>query len=61
MISFVDQDHMIVYDVGIINLMKHSTVVFFRFHLQGQESYSKYFSEEMIAKQEGFAWGVYEK
>lgn len=41
--------------------MKHFAVAFFGYHLQGRQEYADYFSEKFVSKQDGLAWGVYEK
>ena len=59
MISFVDQDHMMIFDDEQVDLMKHFAVAFLGCHLQGKEDYTKYISADLISKQKGLAWGVY--
>jgi hypothetical protein len=39
--------------------MKHFVTAFFGYHLQGQEKYQKYFSEDVVNRLENIAWGVY--
>jgi len=59
MISFVDQDHMMIFDNEQVTAMKHFAAAFFDHHLQGNQDYDKYLSEVFVTKQEGLAWGVY--
>ena len=61
MISFVDQDHMMIFDDEQVSLMKHFAAAFFGFHLQGREDYAKYFSEDFVAQVDDLTWGVYKK
>ncbi len=61
LISFVSQDHMMIYDSQMIARMAHFAVAFFGHHLQGREDYVGYFSEEFVLKQEDLAWGVYDE
>jgi len=59
MISFIDQDHMMIYDDEQVAMMKHFATAFFGVYLQGNQDYGKYLSEDNISKQEDLAWGVY--
>jgi predicted dienelactone hydrolase len=61
LISFVGQDHMMVYDSQMVARMAHFAAAFFGYHLQGREDYLDYFSEEFVSKQDGLAWGVSEE
>jgi predicted dienelactone hydrolase len=60
LISFVGQDHMMVYDPEMVARMAHFAVAFFGYHLQGREELAQYFSEEFVARFYDLAWGVYE-
>jgi len=60
MVTFIDQDHMMLTYDESAPIIKHFLVAFFGFHLNGREEYAKYFSEDYISKQEDLAWGVYE-
>jgi hypothetical protein len=59
MISFIDQDHMMVYNVGQVDLMKHFAVAFFCYYLQGVDDYAEFFSEDFVSQLDNLAWGVY--
>ena len=59
MIPFFDQDHMMIFNNEQLDLMKHVSVTFFKYHHHTQEDHARYFSEGLILKQEGLAWGVY--
>lgn len=59
MISFINQDHMMIFDPEQVSLMKHFAVAFFGFYLQAQDAYGSYFTEKYISNQESLAWGIY--
>jgi len=61
LISFVGEDHFMIERDEPVLRMKHFIVAFFGYHLQGREEYADYFSEKFVSKQDGLAWGVYEK
>jgi len=60
LISFIDKDHMMVENEGVIGRIDHFAVAFFGYYLQGREGLARYFSEDFVAQQDGLAWGVYE-
>jgi predicted dienelactone hydrolase len=60
MISFVGQDHMMVYNPDMVARMAHFAVAFFGYHLQGREDLAPYYSEEFVSQHGDLAWGVYE-
>jgi predicted dienelactone hydrolase len=60
LISFVGQDHMMVYDPEMVARMAHFAVAFFGYHLQGREDLAYYFSEEFVSQFDDLAWGVHE-
>ena len=57
LISFVDQGHMIIFNDEQLLKMKHFAAAFFGYHLQGQEKYARYFSEDFVSQKEGLASG----
>ena len=57
-ISFVGQDHMMIYSEEMIARMAHFAVAFFGYHLQGREDFTTFFSEDFVSQQDGLAWGV---
>jgi len=59
LISFVGQDHMMVFDPEMVARMAHFAVAFFGYHLQGREDLAWYFSEDFVAQHDDLAWGVY--
>lgn len=59
MISFIGEDHMMIFDQDQKSKLKHFAVAFFGYYLQGREEYANYFSEEFVEKFEDLAWGVY--
>lgn len=61
LISFVDKDHMMVFNAGVGLKMKHFAAAFFGYYLQGREDYQEYFSEDFVSQFDDLAWGVYEK
>lgn len=61
LISFVGEDHYMIFSDEPLLRMKHFATAFFGYHLQGQEEYADYFSKKFVSKREGLAWGVYEK
>ncbi len=61
MISFIGQDHYMIFQDDQALIMKHFSAAFFGYYLQGKEEYADYFSKKVVSKQEGLTWGVYEK
>jgi predicted dienelactone hydrolase len=59
LISFIGQDHMMVYSGEMIERMAHFAVAFFGYHLQGREDLAQHFSEDFVAQHDDLAWGVY--
>jgi len=59
LISFVGEDHMMIYSPGPKTKMKHFAVAFFGYYLQENEKYAKYLSEDFVSNREGLAWGIY--
>ena len=57
-ISFVGQDHMMIYSEEMIARMAHFAVAFFGYHLQDRQDFAKYFSEDFVSQQDGLAWEV---
>jgi len=60
-ISFVNQDHFMIFDSSAKKRMEHLGVAFFSHHLKGYDEYAYYYSEEFISQVEGLAWGWYEE
>ena len=61
MITFINREHMMIFNAETQARMAHFMVAFFGYHLQGREDYAKYFSENFVAQYNDLAWGVYEK
>ena len=59
LISFVGEDHMMVYDPDMKARMAHFAVAFFGYHLQGRQDLAYYFSEDFVARYDDSARGVY--
>ena len=59
MITFVGEDHMMVYSAEPVLRMKHFATAFFGSYLQGQVDFAKYFSKDFISKRDNLVWGVY--
>jgi predicted dienelactone hydrolase len=60
LISFVGQDHMMVYDGKAVARMAHFAVAFFGYYLQGRQDLAWYFSEDFVAQHADLDWGVYQ-
>lgn len=61
LISFIDQNHMMIFDFGPKAKIEHFLVAFFKYHLLGSQQDAYYFSEEFVNKQPELFWGVYSK
>lgn len=61
LISFIGEDHGMLFSDEPQLRMKHFVTAFFGYHLQGRQEYADYFSKKFVSKQDGLAWGVYEK
>ena len=61
LISFIGWDHGMLFSNDPYLKMKHFVTAFFGYHLQGREEYADYFSKKFVSRQDGLAWGVYEK
>jgi hypothetical protein len=59
LISFVGENHMMIYSGWMVERMAHFAVAFFGYHLQNREDLARYFSEDFVAQQGDLAWGVY--
>ncbi len=59
LVSFVGEEHMMIESDEPVARMKHFAVAFLGYHLQGQEKYAGYFSEDFVTKSDGLAWGIY--
>jgi predicted dienelactone hydrolase len=59
LISFMGQEHMMVYDEAMVARMAHFAVAFFGYHLQGREEMARYFSKDFVAQHDDLAWGEY--
>jgi predicted dienelactone hydrolase len=59
LISFIGEDHSMVFDAEMKARMAHFAVAFFGYHLQGREDLASYFSEDFVAQHDDLAWGVY--
>jgi predicted dienelactone hydrolase len=59
LISFVGEDHLMVYDPDMKARMAHFAVAFFGYHLQGRQDLAYYFSEEFVTLHDDLAWGEY--
>jgi predicted dienelactone hydrolase len=57
LISFVGQDHMMIYNPEQVKHMKHFVVAFFGYYLQGRLDYAEYFSQDFVAQYSALAWG----
>jgi pimeloyl-ACP methyl ester carboxylesterase len=61
MITFVRRDHMdLLLDPADLGRMHHFATAFFGYHLQGRHDLADSFSADLVNRQDGLAWGVYE-
>jgi len=58
LISFVGQNHMMIYNPEQLEHMKHFAVAFFGTYLQGRQDYAEYFSQDFIAQYPALVWGA---
>lgn len=58
-ISFIGQDHMMIYDPEMIARMAHFAASFFGYHLQGRQDLAQYFSEDFVSEHEDLYWGEF--
>jgi predicted dienelactone hydrolase len=61
MVTFVGQQHMMIYDPIQIDRMAHFAVAFFSHQLQGKEDMAYYYSEEFIEQYPNLAYGFYQE
>ncbi|MHA1280062.1 MAG: hypothetical protein ACTSQ8_22945, partial [Candidatus Helarchaeota archaeon] len=61
LLSFVDQDHMMIYKGYIKARMAHFAAAFFGVHLKGRDELGGFISEELIDQCNDLAWGVINK
>ncbi|MFC1961417.1 alpha/beta hydrolase family protein [Chloroflexota bacterium] len=61
LLTLVDTDHMFLFRSNLNSFWKQFSTAFFGQHLQGQENYAEYLTEEYVEQFEGLAWGVYEE
>ncbi len=60
-ITFLGQNHMMIYDTAMIARLAHFTNAFFGYHLKGCEAYADYYSQDFISQFDDLVWGVYEE
>jgi hypothetical protein len=58
LVSFLGQDHMMIYDPGMVARMAHFAAAFFGHRLQGREDLARYYTQEFVAGQDDLAWGA---
>ena len=58
-ISFVGEDHYMVFRDEPLSKMKHFITAFFGYYLRGRAEYADYFSEEFVSRRKGLFWGIY--
>jgi predicted dienelactone hydrolase len=59
LISFIDEQHMMVMKKEIRSRINHFAVAFFGYYLQGKTDYADYFSEDFVSQFDDLFWGVY--
>jgi predicted dienelactone hydrolase len=57
LISFVGQNHMMIFNPEQVKHMKHFAVAFFGTYLQGRQAYAEYFSKDFVALYPALMWG----
>lgn len=60
LISFVGQDHYMIYNPEMVPRMAHFAVAFFGYYLQGRDDYASYFSQDFVEQQDDLVWGAYQ-
>jgi predicted dienelactone hydrolase len=60
-ITFLGQDHFMIFRDEPLAIMKHFIAAFFGYHLQGNKDYADYFSEKFVSRQDEVAWGMVEE
>jgi predicted dienelactone hydrolase len=60
-ITFLGEDHLMIFRDEPLAIMKHFITAFFGYHLQGNENYADYFSEKFVSRQDEVAWGTVEE
>jgi len=58
LISFIGQDHMMIYDQDSVARMAHFAAAFFGFHLKGREDLARFFAEDFVNRHDDLAWGI---
>jgi predicted dienelactone hydrolase len=61
MVSFIGRDHFMIMDPKVEAKIRHLTVAFLGYHLQGREDYQQHFSQDFISQFDDLAWGFYEE
>jgi predicted dienelactone hydrolase len=59
LITFVGQDHLMIFDREQVKRMQHFSVAFFSTYLQGRQDFARFFLEEYVSQHPDLAWGVY--
>jgi len=59
MVTFVGQQHMMIYDQMQIDRMAHFAVAFFSHQLQGKEDMAYYYSQDFIEQYDDLAFGFF--
>ena len=61
LISFIDEQHMMVTKQEVESRINHFAVAFFGYYLQGSTEYADYFSEDFVSQFDDLFWGLYLK
>lgn len=59
LISFVGEDHYMIFREEALAKMKHFITAFFGFHLQGRTEFAEYYSEKFVDRHRDLFWGLY--
>ena len=59
LISFIGQDHFMIFKEEQVLKLRHFAAAFFGYYLQGNEDYFNFFSEKFVTQFDDLAWGIY--
>lgn len=58
LLTLLEQDHLFVYQLSAQPIVRHFSLAFFGYYLQGKTDYRPYLSAESAAQWEGVVWGL---
>ena len=59
LISFIGKHHMMVDEREVILRIRHFSVAFLGYYVQGRTEYADYFSDSFVSQFDDLYWGVY--